>query len=239
ACGIGVVLTFAPGWGKGAEEFRIREVDVRGAVVLTPGEVKQLCGVTEGESLLSLDVTEVEEAAAGSPRVARAQATRLLPDRVLIRLVEKEPLALVKTANGLIEVAGDLMVLPPASRTPLVDLPVVTGADCELSEGERVEDPELASVIELLGRARAVSRELWMEMSEIRIAPGSGLVIYTVADGAEIRVGSGALDEDGLERLAMVLRDIELSGLEAESIDLRFREQAVVRFESGAAGGRV
>ncbi len=77
------------------------------------------------------------------------------------------------------------------------------------------------------------------EMSEVRIAPGSGLVIYTVADGAEIRVGSGALDSRGMKRLSMVLSDLRSRGVKAESIDLRFRDQIVVKPAQGGAGGHV
>ena len=55
-----------------------------------------------------------------------------------------------------------------------------------------------------------------MDISEVRIAPGSDLVIYTVADGAEIRVGSGALDSSDLERLWRVLCDLRGRGGEAE-----------------------
>jgi len=239
AGGIGLVIALAPGWGRGAEEFRVERVDVRGTVVLTTAEVQALCGLTEGESLLGVDVPEVERAVMRSPRVERAQAMRLLPDRVLIRLVERSPLALVDTASGTVEVSDDLIVLPRAERSAFVDLPVVTGLECELVAGERVDNEQLAAALGTLERARRVSHELWMEMSELRIAPGSGLVIYTVADGAEIRVGSGALNESTLERLAMVLQDVRESGSRAESIDLRFEDQAVVRLTPGGAAGRV
>jgi hypothetical protein len=90
--------------------------------------------------------------------------------------------------------------------------------------------PELEGALALLRRAREVSEGLWMDISEVRIAPGSDLVIYTVADGAEIRVGSGALGSRDLERLWRVLIDIRDGGREAETIDLRFRNQVVVRF---------
>ncbi|MFH1501920.1 MAG: FtsQ-type POTRA domain-containing protein [Candidatus Eisenbacteria bacterium] len=236
AGGIGFVSVVAPGWGRDAEAFRIARVDVRGATVLTSHEVEALSGLSEGASLLAVSVPAVEAAIASSPRVERAQASKLLPDRVLIRLVEKEPLALVETAGGVFEVADDLTILPQVERTAFVDVPVVTGGRRDLETGATIDDEELVAALELIRRARDVSVALWMDMSEVRIAPGSGLVIYTVADGAEIRVGSGALDEDGLARLSMVLSDLDARGVAAESIDLRFEDQAVVRVRPG---GRV
>jgi len=137
-----------------------------------------------------------------------------------------------------VEVTSDLVVLPGAERTPFVDVPVITGGHVDLEEGGTVEDADVLAAMDLIRRARDVSRALWMDISEVRIAPGSGLVIYTVADGAEIRVGSGALDENGLKHLSLVLGDLGARGIRAETIDMRFRDQAVVRVRPGSAGGR-
>ncbi len=238
AGGIGAVFVLAPGWGRGAEQFRVARVDVRGTTVLTDGEVRDLSGLTEGENLLAVSVSDVEAAVMSSPRVERAQASKLLPDRVLIRLVEKEPLALVETADGPVEVASDLTVLPRAKRTPFVDVPVVTGGHLDAEDSGVIEDQDVLAALDIIARAREVSRSLWSDISEVRIAPGSGLVIYTVADGAEIRVGSGALDDSGLKRLSLVLGDLEARGIRAETIDMRFQDQAVVRVKPGHGGRR-
>ena len=236
---IGLVVSLAPGWGRERDGFCVERMDVRGNEVLTAAEVEELSGIEPGSSLLSVNVASVERALARSPRIERAQASRLLPDRVLIRLAEKLPMALVETSSGVVEVAEDLTVLPGAERTARVDLPVVTGAAVELEPGGVVECGDVAAALELVRRAREVSALLWEEISEVRIAPGSGLIIYTVADGAQIRVGSGALDTDGLRRLSLVLEDLRARGVTAESIDLRFRGQAVVRLAAGTLGGRV
>jgi len=157
---------------------------------------------------------------------------------VLIRLVEREPLAFVETTEGPIEVTSNMTVLPQVERTPFVDVPVVTGGHVDLEDGGAVEDADVLAALDLIGRARDVSRSLWMDISEVKIAPGLGLVIYTVADGAEIRVGSGALDESGLKRLSLVLGDLEARGIRAETIDMRFQDQAVVRVRPGSGGRR-
>ncbi len=239
AVAIGLVLSLAPGWGRGPDGFRIARIDVRGNEVLTVGEVEALSELEPGGSLLSVSVPAVEEALGGSPRIERVQASRLLPDRVLIRLVEKLPMALVETSSGVVEVADDLTVLPGVERTAFVDLPLVTGTGGELEHGSVVDREDLVTALELIRSAREISPSLWMDMSEVRIAPGSGLIIYTVADGAQIRVGSGALDADGLRRLSLVLEDLRAKGAAAESIDLRFEGQAVVKLAADAAGGRI
>jgi len=226
-----LVVFSAPGWGRGEERFLLSEFEVRGNRVLTRDEVVALSGAQMGENLLDVRISVLEEAVAASPRVERARARRVLPDRVVVTLDEKRPAALVTAGvDGIFELTDDGTVLPPAAQTAAVDLPVITGAVGEVSVGADSVSPELTEALALLARAREVSEGLWMEISEVRIAPGSGLVIYTVADGAEIRVGSGALSSRDLESLWRVISDIRGRGLEAETIDLRFKDQVVVRF---------
>jgi hypothetical protein len=114
----------------------------------------------------------------------------------------------------------------------------VTGAAGSLEAGAGPTGTDLTRALEVLREARRVSPLFWSELSEVRIAPGSGLIIYTVADGAEVRVGSGALDANGLEDLWRVMCDLRARGLVAESIDLRFANQLVVKLSPRSAGGR-
>jgi cell division protein FtsQ len=229
--GTAAVILSAPGWGRGNESFLLSEFEVRGNNVLTDDEVITLSGAEIGENLLDVRISALEEAVAASPRVYRARARRVLPDRVVLTLDEKRPAALVAAGVAdLLEVTEKGEVLPPVAQSGALDLPVITGAVGDVSVGTEELSPELSDALAMLARARDVSEGLWMEISEVRIAPGSGLVIYTVADGAEIRVGSGALDSSDLERLWLVIRDIRDRGLEAETIDLRYRDQVVVRF---------
>jgi cell division protein FtsQ len=232
------VLFRAPSWGRGEDRFLLSQVEVRGNTVLTEDEVVALSGVELGTSLLSIRIADVERSLSMSPRVQRAHASRVLPDRILVTLDERLPAALVAAGrNSYVEVADDGTALPAVERTPFVDLPLVTGAVGKVTPGAMVASDELKSVLKLLREACEVSPFLWTELSEVRIAPGSGLIIYTVADGAEVRVGSGALDSRGLSLLASVLLDLRAKGERAESIDLRFRDQVIVKERADVARG--
>jgi cell division septal protein FtsQ len=236
---IGLVVSLAPGWGRVQGDFVISAIDVKGNTVLTPDEVIGLSGLELGASLLDVRLDEVEEAVARSSRVERARVSRHLPGTIVIRLDEAVPVAFVAAGSGgLAEVAEDGRILEPVERSSCVDLPLVTGATGPVGAGAAPTDAELRRALELLREARRVSPLLWAEFSEVRIAPGSGLIIYTVADGAEVRVGSGALDADGLADLWLVMCDLRARGLVAESIDLRFANQLVVRLSPKSAGGR-
>ncbi len=244
ACALAAAMCFAvpmaSRWARSEENFPLSQVVVEGNRVLTSDEVVEISGLTLGTNLLSVRIAEVEERVTESPRIVRARAQRLLPDRIVIRLVEREPAALVmREDEGCLEVTEDGLVLPPVERTPNVDVPVIVGAFGPVEPGARTESEELKGLLALLTLAKEITPALWSDISELKIAPGSGLVIYTVADGAEIRIGSGALNVHDLRRLARVLEDLRAKEWEVESIDLRFKDQVVVRPKPGSTGGRV
>jgi cell division septal protein FtsQ len=160
--------------------------------------------------------------------VRRVRVSRALPNRLIVTLDETLPVALVAVAPGkVVEVSESGALLPTVERSDLVDVPLITGA--EVGEGGQPLSEGLKEVLDLIVAAKEEAPIFAAEISEVRIAPGSGLVIYTVADGAEIRVGSGALDARGMKRLSMVLSDLRSRGVKAETIDMRFRDQIVVR----------
>ncbi len=229
----------ASAWGDEAGRFPLSLLEISGNAVLTEAEVVELAGIEPGMDLLSIDLGRVEATIISSPRVERAYVTRRLPDHVLIRLDEKLPAAIVAAgSSGFVEIAGDGSVLPGAERTPFVDIPLISGLSEPPSAGEVFDSENLRTALNLLKTARELSPSFWTEISEVHIAPGSGLVIYTVADGAEIRFGSGAYDRMKLSQLWAVLSDLRARGVTAETIDMRFRSQVVVRTAEGGPRGR-
>jgi cell division septal protein FtsQ len=230
--GIGYAIYAARTWGEESGRFVVEGVEVEGNVVLTAAEVAELSGVAPGANLLDVSLREVENAVAAHPRVMRARAGRRLPDRLIIRLTEERPAALVADGEGgWLEVTADGRPLPRVERTDVVDLPVVTGVTAPV-EGEDVGE-RLAAALSALSTAWQVSPDLWMDISEVSFAPGSGLIIYTVADGAEVRVGLGAPTASDVRRLALVLSDARAKGRRVDSVDLRYDRQVIVRFADG------
>ncbi len=80
------------------------------------------------------------------------------------------------------------------------------------------------ALIRTLMRAQS---PLLREISEVDVSRPEGPVLYML-DGVEVRLGSEDWD-DRLGRLGGVLAQLRASGQRATSIDLRFRDQVVLR----------
>jgi len=237
--GMSYAVSRAAVWGRRSEEFLLARVDIRGNVVLTPEEVLEAADLDMGSALLSVGIAGIESTLEAHPRIERAQVTRSLPDRVVIGIGEKLPIALLGTTSGdFVELAGDGTALPTVERSGLVDLPIISGVGGEPTAGQAFDSPEVRVALSVMQEAERIAPGITSEFSEVRIAPGSGLVLYTVADGAEVRFGSGAQNTRDLARLAAVLSHLRGHDEAARGIDMRYRDQVVVRLGGARASER-
>jgi len=135
-----------------------------------------------------------------------------LPGTLVVHVVEREPIALVQSEGILkpVDVTGALLPIDPA-QVPL-DVPVVSGRDSTLLrflDGLRQEAPALFARV---SSAQRVNKE------ELRLLLGS-MSVRTMADVTVSR----------FKDILPVEEDLARNHLRAVELDLRFREQVIVR----------
>jgi cell division protein FtsQ len=111
----------------------VRHVEVRGAVILTPDEVRQAAAVPDGTPLASLDLAAVRRRVAGLPPVRAATVMRDWPATIVIAVTERVGIAAVRRADHHFDVVDDSGV---AFRTvqadpglPILQLPAPAPGD--------------------------------------------------------------------------------------------------------------
>ncbi len=79
----------------------IKNIEIEGNRRLTPEVILQLAKLGPETNLLALRPGQVELALEAHPWIARAEVTRKWPDRLRLRLQEREPVALVQMGEEL------------------------------------------------------------------------------------------------------------------------------------------
>lgn len=235
AAGLAVV-----GWRQvtNGEWLRIRALTVTGASRAVPAEILALSPVKAGDNLLGADLEAVERSVARHPWVASVTAHRRLPPAVELRLVERQPAALVDLGGlYLVDQSGE--VFKRAAAGDGLDLPLVTGIarDDYLQRREAVET-QLRAALALLDGYEREGLAPTAPVSEVHLQADGGLTLYVGEDGAQVRLGSGDLPQK-LVRLRRVLEALRADGRRAEVIHLDDRNHpdrvAVRPAGSGAA----
>jgi len=194
--------------------FRLHHVEFVGVRALDRDSLWKRCGVDANTPLVDLDPARVAAALAKHPRIAKVRAMRMPPDRLVIALRERVPVAL-ELASGLAldaegarfpALPGEAEKLPQLSGEPRFALPVVEAA-----------------------------RDSGLNLASVQAANASEIHVRTLGRAVRLLVGRDARASFADWRLLSDSDLVESTG--AQEVDLRFKSNPVLRDLRRPAGG--
>jgi cell division protein FtsQ len=203
--------------------FNIATVALTGQKHLSREEILATAGVTGRASLLFFDVTDARARLLTNPWIAEATVQKLLPDRLVITVSEREAFALWQKAGRVGVIAGDGTVLEPYVLRRYASLPLVVGVGAETRAKEFLamldRRPDLRTNVRA---AVLVAERRW----NLRLK-----------NGVDVRLPEFEV-ERALDQLVGLERDTKLSNRDITAIDLRLVDRVTVRLSEGAAQAR-
>jgi len=215
------------GWLLTSTRFAVAHVEVRGQSRLSPEDITEASGIVPGANLFRLDASAVARRLEALPLIRRAEVIRAFPNRVTLVVEERRPFTLVH-AGRLHWIDEQGVGVLRESRAVRAGAPVISGLSAdELATVTQAPSDRVATGIALLRTLLRSGSPLLAQISEIDVSRREGPVLYTV-EGVEVRLGREEW-EPRLARLLGVLTQVASSGEPVISIDLRFRDQVVLK----------
>jgi cell division protein FtsQ len=214
ALALAVVLS-VPWWGRAGlrrlDYFRVRAVEVSGVRYLEPSEIVRRLGVDTLRSIWD-ELAPLERRVLEHPGVRAAHVERGLPGTLRVIVEEREPVAFVPAPAGLrvVDEGGRVLPIDPSRRR--VDLPIAPNAD--------------TAVLRLLGALREGEPAFYRRVSEVRRAGREEIVFRLPATTVRARP---TVEAWRLSDIRFVEADLARRELQAAELDLRFRDQVIVR----------
>ena len=200
--------------------LKLEKVFIEGESPEASRAIQQAVQLSADQPMTSIDLEAVRQRVEAIGWVESARVVRLLPDTLIVHVVEHDRLAVWQTGgvNHVIDSHGTVIAGADAGRYP--NLPLVVGKGAEQAASEVLplitQRPRLASRVEALVR---VDERRW----DLRLKDGS-LIQLPAADQEAALIQLDALDQR--ERL------LELG---FARIDLRTPEEVAVRPSAGEA----
>jgi cell division protein FtsQ len=214
-------------WLLTSPRFAVAEVEVRGASRLAAEEIIAASGIRRGVNLWRLDPAAAVAGMEALSAVRRAEVIRAFPNRVTLVVEERRPFTLVH-AGRLHWIDENGMPVAREAHAVAPSLPVISGLSPEeLASASRSPSERLLTGVQLIRTLLRAGSPLVGQISEVDVSRSDGPVLYTV-DGIEVRLGSEEWDSR-IPRLAGVLAQVASSGQPVSAIDLRFRDQVVLK----------
>jgi hypothetical protein len=205
-------------WLATAPTFRVSEIEVASGGRVPPLWARDQLEHVQGRHILLVELAEFEARLTGHPWVRGVEVDKRLPAAVHVRVLEKEPVALLKAGDELFFLDGEGGVIAPYEPDPGSPDFILVEADPADREGIR----------EALRLADEWSRKggRWAEgLSEIAVADATSFKL--VVAGLEFPL---LMDRAGLERVDLferILPEIIVRYPELRMADLRFAGQIV------------
>lgn len=183
----------------------VRQVLVCGQRRVSVVEIREHAGLIPGTPLIRVSLRSLTARVRSHPQIADAWAERRWPDSIIIRVEEREPVALVARYGGWYLVDGSGYLLGEAKVDDLSILPIISGVSADGdTAGERMRAPHIEAALDAL----AAFTPAWRGMlSEVNVAEGLELTLYL----PNLRIQLGQADAGLRDRVAMlegILRDI-------------------------------
>lgn len=205
----------------------VRQVLVYGQRRVSVVEIREHAGLLPGTPLIRVNLRSLAARVKSHPQMAQAWVQRRWPDAIIIRVEEREPVALVARYGGWYLVDGSGYLLGEAKVDDLSILPIISGVS---ADGETLGEPMRIPQIEAALDALAACTPAWRGMlSEVNVAEGLELTLYL----PNLRILLGQADSGLGDRVAMlegILRDIgPIPPPRRLIIDCRYGRTPVVR----------
>jgi cell division protein FtsQ len=210
-------------------------VEATGLTQVTRAEMLPVFGEDIGRNIFYIDLAERRRQLEEIPWVERATVMRLLPDRIRVDVVERQPVAFTRHGQqiGLVDASGVLLSMPASTMVQHhYSFPVLTGIDPRDPLPSR--KARMALYQRLLAELDANGQHISEQISEIDLTDPEDARVFMPEQGADILAHFG--EDRFLERYQRYKAHIaewRQQYPKLAAVDLRYDQQVVLEMARG------
>ncbi len=223
--------------------FRIAgagNIESAGLSEVSRAQMLPVFGEDIGRNVFFVPLAERRKQLEEIPWIERATVMRLLPDRIRVTVVERQPVAFVRQGQqiGLVDANGVLLTMPVAMMAQNhYSFPVVTGIDAGDSLASRKE--RMAVYQRLLAELDANGHKFSSQISEIDLTDPEDAKVLMPEPGGDVLAHFG--QDHFLERYQRYeahIKEWRQQYPRLMAVDLRYPEQVVLEMNPGTGGSQ-
>jgi cell division protein FtsQ len=208
--------------------FEVQKLSVSGARRVPENQVIARAGFEAGTNIFQVNLDEMRDRVEKLGWVRSAAVQRILPDQIVIRIVEREPIGLTRIKGEIyqFDIDGKILDPDPASGS---SFPVLDG----LRAGDRKTN------VRKVGTYRSVLEELdQTALSEIHINDSGEVTVVSANDPVLINLGASDFRNRWIKYLQLKPQ-IQQQYPQAVRVDLRFKNQVIIKMKDDDAGEKI
>ncbi len=204
--------------------FTVKGIVVQGNSYFTREEILSFADLSMGRNIFTMDTKASGAALASQPRIAHATIRKQYPDKLLVDVSERTPVAILSYGGSFLELDKSAYVLGVLGDNQPVELPLITGqSPSYVRTGAKLEQPQIADATAICG---ALGEDLGHQIAEVSVEDPKNIILLTLS---RVEVWWGPADQ--LNEKAAVLSTLtgELADKAGRLLDLRAPKSPVLR----------
>jgi cell division protein FtsQ len=211
-----------------APRFDVQKLSVSGLKRVGENQVLAKAGFEVGTNVFRVDLDEIRNRVEELDWVRYALVQRVLPDQIIIKVIEREPIGLTRIRGEIYQFDIDAKILDP---DPAADLsfPILDGLRPGDHAGNLHKVETYRNDLEELGQA---------SLSEIHINNAEEVTVVSSND--PLLINLGAIDfRNRWVKYLQLKPQIQQRYPQAVRVDLRFKNQVIVKMRDDDAGEKI
>ena len=192
----------------------VQSVTLEGRSETARTDIIRMLGIKRGTLMIDVDVDEARARLEALPWVKSAEVRRVWPDRIYVRVVERQPVAIWQNEGELAVIDRDGHAIAGEDVTRFTNLPLVVGKGAETAA---------AGLLDLLGHQPQLRVHV---KAAVRV--GERRWNLRLDNGVEVRLPEEGA-EAALAELVRLAREQDILGRDIKAIDLRFPDRLIVK----------
>jgi cell division protein FtsQ len=213
--------------------FQIKETSVRGLKELTEKDILTLTDIKPGQNILAVNIDVLERRVAVNPWIKNVYVGREFPNRLVVDVRERNPIALVKQGSDFYLMDSDGIVFKKLAKGDEVDLAIITGINVQ----DKTKSKLLSDTLSLLKVFSGSNLYSFLgSISEAHLDEVFGLSLLT-DKGLYLKMGMDDFERK-LRKLALVLNDMEKRGINNNHLTVDLVDATKITIQQKNALGR-
>ena len=178
-------------FGVGAH-FELLDIQYAGAKHSDQDALTALIRETFPQSILAIDLDRVRTLVEAEPWVKTAIVRRKLPDKLVIHLTEREPVAVAAIDNELYVVDEEGVLLDSYGATyQSIDRPIIKGLSNVARENSQRENAErLRLYLDVIGDLASAEEDYTQGLSEVDVRDPERVAVFPVDEPVTVYLGN-------------------------------------------------
>ncbi len=209
--------------------FFIKEVCVVNNQTINPHTIVKISGLRTNMNIYATSLSSIAQRLEKHPDIKTVRVSKRHPDMIVIKVIEREPIAVIVNDKGNddIPIDSDGIMLSESKMEYALHLPQITGLrNVAYHEGRKIDNPRVSVAMEFLDTLKHIKKNTFIKVKKIDLEKPTDIVFQSAS--VNKIYFTPEFSQDVVLRLVRVIDELRFQRINADKIDLRFANVAVV-----------